>query len=516
MIRLIVLVAVLTGVALGLVWLSDLQGVVSVTLMGMNVETSLAVAVVGVIVLAFAISILWSILRFVFRLPSLVSIGWNARRRHKGHLAVSRGMIAVGAGDMKIARRSATEAARLLGKEPLVLLLSAQAAQMEGDASGAARAFRGMLESPDTKLLGLRGLFVEAQRAGNEREAIGYAEETIALAPASTWAGDALIEHHARAGNWRDALTALERSATAFERAERKRKRAVLLTALAVSFGDGTPEEALEAAREAAKLAPDLVPAQLAYGRLLSRRGDYRKASRILEAAWKVKPHPEIGEAYLAVRSGDAGREKLARAKKLSALHPEHPDSRYLMGEALLGTRDFELARKALAPLLQETPTVRVCLLMAELDELEHGDGGHVREWLGRASHAPRDQAWVADGIVTDVWKPLSPISGKLDAFVWGRPSEALADRRVSQVLDGALRRLTAETRHLTPNDAREPAAQGLKKTLSASAYLASQAQEPIKPVSGSTAASRRKKADVVFPLAHSPDDPGLDDNRQD
>jgi len=55
-----------------------------------------------------------------------------------------------------------------------------------------------------------------------------------------------------------------------------------------------------------------------------------------------------------------------------------------------------------------------------------------------------------------------------------------------------------------------------LKKTLSASAYLASQAQEPIKPVSGSTAASRRKKADVVFPLAHSPDDPGLDDNRQD
>ncbi len=504
MIRLLTLLVLLTGVALGLAYLADLNGGVTVTAMGLKFETSLAVAVVAIVVLAAVLSILWSMFRFIFRLPGLLSIGWHARRRHKGHLAVSRGMIAVGAGDHKIARRSASEAARLLGKEPLALLLAAQAAQMEGDSNAASRAFRDMTDSADTKLLGLRGLYVEAQRAGKEGDAFRYAEETAIMAPATAWAAEALLEHHARAGEWRKALAALDRSSSAFDRSERKRKRAVILTGAALAYGDGSPEEAMEAAREAAKLAPDLVPAQVIYARLLSRHGDLRKASKVLEAAWKLGPHQDIGEAYLAVRPGDAGREKLARAKRLFAIHSDNPESRLLMGEALMATRDFEAAGKMLEPLIEGKPTVRVCLLMAELAELEHGESGQVREWLARASHAPRDPSWIADGIMTDVWKPLSPVTGKLDAFVWAKPAEALADRRVSQVLDGALKRLNSGSGHPVPSEASEPLPPGMKKTLSASAFLASQAA-----VSPQPATLRRKNAEVVFPLAHSPDDPG-------
>ena len=504
MIRLILTFIVLTSIALGLAWLSDMPGGVSVTMMGFKVEASLAVALIVVVALAIALAVIWSILRFVFRLPSMISIGWHARQRHKGHLAVSRGMIAVGAGDTKIAQRSAREATRLLGREPLALLLSAQAAQMEGDAAGASRAFRDMLISPDTKLLGLRGLYIEAQRAGHEHEACKFAEETVNLAPKTAWAVDALIEHHAKAGDWQKALMALDRGSAAFERPERKRKRAVLLTADALSHGDGAPELAIEAAREAAKLAPDLVPAQTAFARLLSRQGDYRKASRILEAAWKLNPHPEIAEAYLAVRPGDAARERLARAKKLSSLKPAHAESRYALARTFVETREFAKAREAIAPLIETAPTVRICLLLAELEQVEHGDGGHVREWLGRASHAPRDPSWIGDGLISDVWAAISPISGKLDVFTWAKPAETMVDRQFSNVLNGALRSL--DSIPATPRTVQEPdfQAPGSKKTLSASAFLASQASEAemSKPKS-------RSKADVIFPLAHSPDDPG-------
>ncbi len=506
MIKLVLLVVALTAIALGLTFVAELEGGVVVTLMGTKFETSIAVAFVAIILFAIIFSLIWAILRFVFRLPSLISIGWSARRRHKGHLAVSRGMIAVGAGDQKTARRSASEAQRFLGKEPLALLLSAQAAQMEGDANAASRAFRDMLDSSDTKLLGLRGLFMEAQRAGHSMDAFRYAEETATVAPATAWAAEALMEHHAKAGDWHKALSTLERSNSAFERAERKRLRAVLLTGAALAYGDGSPEETMEAAREASKLAPELVPAQVIYARALSRQIDYRKASRILEAAWRLSPHPEIGEAYLAVRPGDAGREKLARAKKLFSIHSVHLESRFLLGQALIATRDFEAARKILSPLIQDTPTVRVCLLMAELAELEGDGSGHVREWLARASHAPRDASWVADGVMTDVWKPLSPLTGKIDAFVWLKPDETLADRRVSQVLDGALRYLSAGGTQTMVKTVSQPVLSGLKKTLSASAFLASQSPAPTvnKPV-------RKKNVDVVFPLAHSPDDPGPD-----
>jgi len=510
MIRLLFSLIVLTFVALGLAWLSDMPGGVTLTLMGFKIEASLAVATVAVVTLAIALTIVWSILRFVFRLPSLISIGWHARQRHKGHLAVSRGMIAVGAGDSKLAHRSASEAIRLLGREPLALLLSAQAAQMEGDGAGAARAFHDMLASPDTKLLGLRGLYIEAQRAGRELEAVKYAEETVAIAPKTAWAVDALMEHHARTGDWQKALMALDHGSGAFERQDRKRKRAVLLTADALSHGDGAPELAIDSAREAAKLAPDLVPAQTAFARLLSRQGNYRKASRLLEAAWRLTPHPDLAEAYLSIRPGDAARERLARAKKLMALKPDHPESRYALARTYSEARDFDKAREAIAPLLEPAPTVRVCLLMAELEQLEHGDGGHVREWLGRASHAPRDPSWIGDGLISDVWAAVSPISGKLDVFTWAKPAETVIDRRFSEVLNGTLRSLGPV--HTPANGPQEtiPSVPGMKKTLSASAFLASQAKEGDRPSPTEIRSPTRKsKADVIFPLAHSPDDPG-------
>ena len=58
----------------------------------------------------------------------------------------------------------------------------------DGDREGAQRAFSAMAEREDTRLLGLRGLFIEAQRADDPIAVVGIAEEALKLAPASTWA----------------------------------------------------------------------------------------------------------------------------------------------------------------------------------------------------------------------------------------------------------------------------------------------------------------------------------------
>jgi HemY protein len=41
---------------------------------------------------------------------------------------------------------------------------------------------------------------------------------------------------------------------------------------------------------------------------------------------------------------------------------------------------------------------------------------------LFRSVRAPRDPAWTADGIVSDEWEPVSPVTGRLDAFEWKVP----------------------------------------------------------------------------------------------
>jgi HemY protein len=41
---------------------------------------------------------------------------------------------------------------------------------------------------------------------------------------------------------------------------------------------------------------------------------------------------------------------------------------------------------------------------------------------MARALNARRDPAWTADAFVSDHWLPISPVSGRLDAFEWKDP----------------------------------------------------------------------------------------------
>ena len=91
------------------------------------------------------------------------------------------------------------------------------------------------------------------------------------------------------------------------------------------------------------------------------------------------------------------------------------------MARAALDAQEFAAARRALAP-LAIAPSQRVAMLMAEIEEREHGDEGRAREWMTRAIRAKADPAWTADGSRSDRWMPVSPVTGRLDAFQWKDP----------------------------------------------------------------------------------------------
>lgn len=427
--RALAFLALLALGAFGAVWIADRPGTVTIVWNGYEVATSLAIALVGVLVAAIVIGLIWAVVRGVIDLPEVLVRGSRERRRAKGFTALSRGMVAVGSGDPLAARRHASDAERLLGAEPLTLLLKAQAAQISGDREAAENAFQRMVDDPETRVLGLRGLFVEARRREDEAAARAYAVEAARLAPSVTWANDAVLEAQCADGDWAGALETVERrgSLGLLDKSVARRQRAVLLTAAAQRREAGEPEAAFERATQAVKLAPDLVPAACIAGRLLARRGDLRRAAKIVEAAWKANPHPELAKVYLGLRTGDSVRDRLARAETLAKLSSWHPEARLAVAQAALDARDFPQARDALKPLLSERPTVRTCLLMARIEEAEHGAGsGRTREWLARAAHAPRDPLWIADGIVSETWAPISPVTGRLDAFQWREPPNAL------------------------------------------------------------------------------------------
>ena len=485
MIRVITFLLAVAVLAVGFGWFADRPGEIDITWMGYRIETSVMVAAFATATLVIVLILAWTIVRSILRSPEQVSLFFRHRRAVKGYLAITRGLIAIGAGDLRIARKAADDAARLSPGDPLALLLTAQSAQMAGDRSAAERAFRDMTKRADTKLLGLRGLYIEAQRRDDPQAARLAAEEAGRESPAPAWAGQAVLDYRCAAADWAGALDALDHMKAALERAAYRRQRAVLLTARALALEEIDRDAARVAVLEAVRLAPDLVPAAALAGRRLAEAGEQRKARKILEKAWAANPHPDIAEAYANLRLGDSARDRLARMQKLADMAPGQLEGALAVARAALDAREFTAARAALAPYVS-APTRRVAILMAEIEETEHGDEGRVREWMGRAMRASGDPVWTADGVVSERWLPVSP-NGRLDGFVWKVPlAEIGVTRPVIEVA------LPAPTTPPVPEvEAKPPAVRPSRK--------------PAKP------AAKTKPVEAVIPLVHAPDDPGPD-----
>jgi HemY protein len=430
MIRILLFFIVVLLLGVGFAWLADRPGDLVVTFSGMQHKVSLMVAASAIVAIIAAVMLTWWIIKSLVASPYALRRHFRARKRDRGYQSLSTGLIAAGAGDGQTARRMIGQAQKLLNvdQEPLIKLLDAQAAMLEGRADDARAKFEAMLDDPETKLLGLRGLYLEAQRLGARDASRHYAEEAARLAPNVEWAASAALGQKTTHGDWDGALVLLERQKATkqIDKEKAKRERAALLTAKAIETFDSDPMSAKQIAVEANKLAPDLVPAAIIAAKALFQQGDLRKGSKILEHTWKKQPHPEVAETYVHARLGDSVFDRLKRARHLAGLYPHHPESSLAIAHAALAAGELKEAREAAEAVLRSAPRESAYLLLADIEEAQTGDQGRVRQWLSRAVKAPRDPAWTADGYVSERWAPASPVTGKLNAFEWKVPVEQL------------------------------------------------------------------------------------------
>lgn len=531
MARILTFFVVVLLLGVGFAWLADRPGDLVVTIGGMQYKVTLMVAASAIVAVVAAVMLAWWAVKSLVASPYVLRRHFRARKRDRGYQSLSTGLIAAGAGDGATALRMVKQAEKLLNvnQEPLIKLLDAQAAMLEGRADDARTKFEAMLDDPETKLLGLRGLYLEAQRLGARDASRHYAEEAALLAPNVEWATTAALGQKTTHGDWDGALVLLERQKASkqIDRDKARRERAALLTAKAIDTFDNDPVTAKPIALEANKLAPDLIPAAVIAAKALFQQSELRKGSKILEHVWKKQPHPDLAETYVHARLGDSAIDRLKRARHLAALYPHHPESSLAIAHAALAAGELKEAREAAEAVLRSAPRESAYLLLADIEEAQTGDQGRVRQWLSRAVKAPRDPAWTADGYVSDTWAPASPVTGKLNAFEWKVPVEQLgpvidyrrdfddalaevpvpipqreeptplipakSERSTAGQVDGIAEVVDAEIVHLQP------------PTKAADRSASKEAATKSEP--SSTQAEPKNDADLVIPV---PDDPGV------
>jgi HemY protein len=545
--RIILFLLLIALAAAGAAWVADQSGEFLLTGDGWQAHTSLPkfVLLLGIVIVAAIV--LWSILRALWRTPAKIRRHRRERRQARGRHAITHGLLAIGHGDAVAARAHADIARKHAVSDPLTLLLHAQSAQLSGDRAGAKAAFHAMAEREDTRLLGLRGLFIEAQRADDPVSAVMIAEEALKLAPGSTWASHAVLGFRCAKGDWSGALAILDTNLAShlIDKAAYRRQRGVLLTARALELETLDRDLSRESAMEALKLAPTLVPAAVLAAKYQSEAHQVRRAMRIVETAWLAHPHPDLADAYAHVKLGDSARQRLVRVETLAAKAPGHLESALALARAAIDASEFARAREALAPFIA-APTQRVALLMAEIERTEHGDSGRARAWTLRAVRALHDPVWTADGYVSDKWRPVSPVSGRLDAFQWQTPVAALPSDKAAEIeakefneaIMSAPRRVEppreiAEAEETQPPAAQDnsPANSPVKPVVIEAEPVSAPAPAPPPPAQAAPPADVstmnaaplfRARTDLgragpspvppIIPIVRAPDDPGIDD----
>jgi HemY protein len=438
LIKVLLFVASIAGLTFGAGVLLDTGGGIRIAVSGYEFTFGPLQAVIGSLALVALVWLLLKVtglivatLRFLNGDETAISRYFDRNRERKGYQALAEGMMAIASGEGRIALARAAKAEKYLDKPELTTLLTAQAAEMAGDTKRATQAYKALLGEQSTRFVGIRGLMKQKLTEGDTATALKLAEKAFALKPKHSETQDVLLKLQAEHADWKGARTTLGaklKSGDLPRDVYRRRDAVLALQEARVVLDDASPIDAREAAIEANKLSPDLIPAAAMAARSYTMKGEKKNALRVLKKAWEVMPHPDLAAAFVEIEPEEVPQARLKRFKVLTGLRPDEPETKMLLAELNIAAEDFPAARRALGDLATSAPTGRSIALMAAIERGEGADDTIVRGWLARALSAPRGPQWCCDKCqaIHAAWGPICENCGGFDTLSWRAPAAGM------------------------------------------------------------------------------------------
>lgn len=434
LLRIVIFVCLIAALALGADYLLETEGGVRIAFGNTEftltpLQTAIAALIVVVLVwLGLKLAgFLAACIRFLAGDETAISRWFNRNRERRGFEALSESVMALASGEGRTAITMANRAERYLGRPDLTNLIAAQAAEMAGDSKKAEQVYKQLLSDEKTRFVGVRGLMHQKLAEGDVDTALKLAEKAFAIKPRHVETQDTLLRLQADKHDWQAARKTLGAKLKhgSMPRDLHRRRDAVLALAEAKDVFDSTKGiEAREAAIEANRLSPDLVPAAVLAARSYMEDGKLRYATRVLKKAWEATPHPDIASAFAALAPDETPLQRRARFQQLLSAHIGAPEVKMMSAELDIAAEDFPSARRAIGDLAETNPTARVMTIMAAIARGEGADDVVVRGWLARALTAPRGPQWVCENCSTiaAAWEPVCSNCGAFDGLVWTTP----------------------------------------------------------------------------------------------
>ena len=436
LIKVMLFVVVIAAVTLGAGMLLDTQGGLRLAVAGWEFTLGPLQAVIVALVLVAlmwlvmkTVGLLVATLRFLNGDETAISRYFDRDRERRGFQALNDGLIALAAGEGRLALIKAQRAQKYLDRPELTTLLIAQAAEVSGDGKRATEAYKSLLGSEATRFIGIRGLLQQRLAEGDTETALALAERAFAMKPRHAPTQDILLKLQSESADWKGAraTSGAQLKGGSLPRDVYRRRDAVLALQQAAGIMDESASiEAREAAIAANKLSPDLIPAACMAARSYLQAGDKKHAIRVLKKAWETKPHPDLAAVFAEIEPDEPAQMRLKRFKTLTAIAPNDDETRLLLAELNVAAEDFPEARRSLGDVVTRHPTQRALAIMAAVERGEGSDDAVVRGWMAKALTAPRGPQWCCDNCqaIHAQWHPICSNCGGFDTLSWREPPE--------------------------------------------------------------------------------------------
>ena len=437
LVKILIFVGLIVLATMGVSQLLETSGEVSISVANTEFTLTPMVALLGLVALLFAFWVLLKILNLlvaVFRFlngdETAISRYFDRNRERKGFEALADGLMALASGEGRTAMAKAAKAEKYLKRPELTNLITAQAAEQSGDTRKAQEVYKRLLTDERTRFVGVRGIMKQKLAEGDTDTALKLAEKAFALKPKHEETQDLLLQLQAGSEDWTGARKTLDAKLKygSLPRDVHKRRDAVLALSEAKDVvAEGNTIEAREAAIEANRLSPDLIPAAIMAAGTYVEQGKKRYATRVLKKAWDAQPHPELAAAFATIEPEETPQARIKRFKALIKSQPDHPEAKMLMAELNIAAEDFPEAKRALGDLVTSEPTARSLTIMAAISRGEGDEDAVVRGWLAKALAAPRGPQWVCDNCqqVHGGWEPVCNNCQSFDTLSWRSPPES-------------------------------------------------------------------------------------------
>lgn len=434
LIRIILFIGVIALITFGISFLIETGGEVRISIAAMEYRFSPLMAVIGVVLLLLTVWLLTVILGLLVAVfhffngdETAISRYFHNNREQKGFDALAKGMVALAAGEGKIALSEVLRAEKMLGRPELTNLVNAQAAEMTGDTKKALKYYKSLLEDDRTRFVGVRGLMKQKLAEGDVATAMKLAEKAFALRPAHEDTQNLLFELQSDAGDWKGARETIATKVRkgSLPKDVGRRREAILTMENAKDLLDaGDVEAGKFAALSANKLSPTLIPAAVLAAEMQNLAGNKSAASKIIKKAWGENPHTDLAAVFAETEEQETATERVKRFNVLTRINPDNTETRLLKAELALADEDFPAARRALGDLYEAEPTARSVSIMAAIHRGEGASDEIVRGWLNKALVASRGPQWICNSCnqIHEVWAAKCNNCKAFDSMDWKAP----------------------------------------------------------------------------------------------